>query len=52
MLLSMIAGGEGLNLVGGNHMFILDMHWNPAVELQATDRIHRMGQTRDVHVHK
>ncbi|CAI8052482.1 Transcription termination factor 2 [Geodia barretti] len=52
MLLSMIAGGEGLNLVGGNHVFMLDLHWNPAVELQATDRAHRMGQTRNVHVHR
>jgi transcription termination factor 2 len=34
MLLSMLAGGEGLNLVGGNHLFMLDLHWNPAVELQ------------------
>lgn len=48
----MMAGGEGLNLVGGNHVFMLDLHWNPAVELQATDRAHRVGQTRNVHVHR
>jgi SNF2 family DNA or RNA helicase len=52
MLLSMIAGGEGLNLVGGNHIFMLDLHWNPSVELQATDRAHRVGQTRNVYVHR
>ena len=52
MLLSMLAGGEGLNLVGANHVFILDLHWNPAVEVQASDRAHRVGQTRDVYVHR
>lgn len=52
MLLSMMAGGEGLNLIGGNHVFMLDLHWNPAAEQQATDRAHRLGQTRDVHVHR
>ena len=44
MLLFMLAGGEGLNLVGGNHIFMLDLHWNPAVELQATDRAHRVDR--------
>ncbi|KFD66584.1 hypothetical protein M514_01581, partial [Trichuris suis] len=52
MLLSLTAGGVGLNLVGGNHLFILDLHWNPALELQAADRIHRVGQTRPVFIHK
>ncbi|CDW53912.1 transcription termination factor, RNA polymerase [Trichuris trichiura] len=52
MLLSLTAGGVGLNLIGGNHLFILDLHWNPALELQAADRIHRVGQSRPVFIHK
>lgn len=52
MLLSLQAGGVGLNLVGANHLFIVDMHWNPALEQQASDRCHRVGQTRDVQIHK
>ncbi len=73
MLLSLTAGGVGLNLIGGNHLFLLDLHWyachwrtaefwtllsyirsfrNPALEKQACDRIYRMGQTKDVYVHK
>eukprot|EP00731_Ephydatia_muelleri_P021058 Em0013g785a len=52
MLLSLQAGGVGLNLVGGNHVFIVDMHWNPALEEQAADRCHRMGQKRDVYIHR
>lgn len=34
MLLSLQAGGVGLNLIGGNHLYLLDMHWNPALESQ------------------
>lgn len=52
MLLSLQAGGVGLNLIGGNHIFLLDMHWNPALETQTGDRCHRMGQKRDVFIHK
>ncbi len=52
MLLSLQAGGVGLNLIGGNHVFLLDLHWNPALELQAADRCHRVGQPRDVYIHK
>lgn len=52
MLLSLAAGGVGLNLVGANHLFLLDMHWNPQLESQACDRIYRVGQTRDVRIHK
>ena len=52
MLLSLQAGGVGLNLIGANHVFMLDVHWNPALEVQAADRCHRVGQTRDVVVHK
>merc|ERR1712008_436973 len=44
MLLSLAAGGVGLNLVGANHLFLLDMHWNPQLEAQACDRIYRVGQ--------
>ncbi|KHN71317.1 Transcription termination factor 2, partial [Toxocara canis] len=52
MLLSLTAGGVGLNLVGGNHLFLVDLHWNPALEQQACDRIYRMGQTKNVFIHK
>uniref|UniRef100_A0A0K0DHA3 Helicase ATP-binding domain-containing protein n=1 Tax=Angiostrongylus cantonensis TaxID=6313 RepID=A0A0K0DHA3_ANGCA len=52
MLVSISAGGVGLNLTGGNHLILMDLHWNPALELQACDRVHRMGQTREVHIHK
>ncbi|OUC49899.1 putative helicase protein [Trichinella nativa] len=52
MLLSLTAGGVGLNLIGGNHLFLMDLHWNPAQELQASDRINRIGQTRDVVIYK
>ncbi|CAL1548467.1 unnamed protein product [Lymnaea stagnalis] len=52
MLLSLKAGGVGLNLIGGNHLFLLDNHWNPALEEQACDRIYRMGQKKDVFIYK
>ncbi|TMS06513.1 Transcription termination factor 2 [Larimichthys crocea] len=52
MLVSLCAGGVGLNLTGGNHLFLLDMHWNPALEDQACDRIYRVGQTKDVTIHR
>ena len=52
MLLSLAAGGVGLNLVGANHLFLLDMHWNPQLEAQACDRIYRVGQTKDVVIHR
>jgi non-specific serine/threonine protein kinase len=51
-LLSLKAGGFGLNLTRANHVFHFDRWWNPAVEEQATDRVHRIGQTRRVQVHK
>jgi SNF2 family DNA or RNA helicase len=51
-LLSLKAGGTGLNLTAANHVFHYDRWWNPAVENQATDRAFRIGQTRDVQVHK
>jgi SNF2 family DNA or RNA helicase len=51
-VLSLKAGGTGLNLTGANHVFHFDRWWNPAVENQATDRAFRIGQTRNVQVHK
>jgi superfamily II DNA or RNA helicase len=51
-VLSLKAGGTGLNLTRASHVFHYDRWWNPAVEDQATDRAFRIGQTRDVMVHK
>ena len=51
-ILSLKAGGVGLNLTGANHVFHFDRWWNPAVENQATDRAFRIGQTKNVQVHK
>ena len=51
-VLSLKAGGLGLNLTRANHVFHYDRWWNPAVEDQATDRAFRIGQTKDVWVHK
>jgi non-specific serine/threonine protein kinase len=52
MVLSLKAGGVGLNLTSANHVIHFDRWWNPAVENQATDRAFRIGQTKDVEVHK
>jgi hypothetical protein len=51
-VLSLKAGGLGLNLTAANHVFHFDRWWNPAVENQATDRAFRIGQMRAVQVHK
>jgi superfamily II DNA or RNA helicase len=51
-VLSLKAGGNGLNLTRANHVFHFDRWWNPAVENQATDRAFRIGQTKNVQVHK
>jgi SNF2 family DNA or RNA helicase len=51
-LLSLKAGGTGLNLTAASHVIHLDRWWNPAVENQATDRAFRIGQTRNVQVRK
>ncbi len=51
-ILSLRAGGFGLNLTAANHVFHYDRWWNPAVEDQATDRAHRIGQEKQVQVHK
>ncbi|HUU84546.1 MAG TPA: DEAD/DEAH box helicase [Phycisphaerae bacterium] len=51
-ILSLKAGGYGLNLTSANHVFHFDRWWNPAVEDQASDRAHRIGQLKTVQVHK
>ncbi len=51
-LVSLKAGGTGLNLVGADTVIHYDMWWNPAVENQATDRVHRIGQKQTVSVYK
>ncbi len=52
MVLSLKAGGVGLNLTRANHVIHFDRWWNPAVENQATDRVFRIGQKKNVMVHK
>ncbi|RVE53860.1 hypothetical protein evm_001522 [Chilo suppressalis] len=52
MLLSLCAGGVGLNLCGANHLLLLDPHWNPQLEQQAQDRIYRVGQKNPVHIYR
>ena len=51
-MLSVKAGGAGLNLTAASHVIHFDRWWNPAVENQATDRAFRIGQTKNVLVHK
>ena len=51
-ILSIKAGGVGLNLTAANHVFHFDRWWNPSVENQATDRAYRIGQKKNVFVHK
>ncbi|MGI4884010.1 MAG: SNF2-related protein [Janthinobacterium lividum] len=51
-LISLKAGGVGLNLTAADYVFLLDPWWNPAVEAQAVDRAHRIGQQRPVFVYK
>ena len=51
-LISLKAGGLGLNLTAADYVFILDPWWNPAVEAQAVDRAHRIGQTRPVFAYR
>ncbi len=52
MLISLKAGGTGLNLTAADHVFLVDPWWNPAVEAQAADRAHRIGQERPVMVYR
>jgi superfamily II DNA or RNA helicase len=51
-LISLKAGGHGLNLTAADYVFILDPWWNPAVEAQAIDRVHRIGQTKRVFAYR
>jgi SNF2 family DNA or RNA helicase len=51
-LVSLKAGGLGLNLTAAEYVFLLDPWWNPAVEAQAVDRAHRIGQTRQVFAYR
>jgi SNF2 family DNA or RNA helicase len=51
-LISLKAGGFGLNLTEADYCFLMDPWWNPATEMQAVDRTHRIGQTRTVHVYR
>ena len=51
-LISLKAGGLGLNLTAADYVFLLDPWWNPAVEAQAIDRAHRIGQTRPVFAYR
>jgi SNF2 family DNA or RNA helicase len=52
LLISLKAGGTGLNLTAADHVFLLDPWWNPAVEDQAADRAHRIGQDKPVFVYR
>ena len=51
-LISLKAGGVGLNLTSADYVFIIDPWWNPAVEQQAVDRTHRIGQNKTVFTYK
>ena len=51
-LLSLMAAGHGINLTAANHVIHADRWWNPAVEAQATDRVHRIGQDKTVYVYR
>ena len=51
-LISLKAGGLGLNLTAADYVFIIDPWWNPAAEMQAIDRAHRIGQDKKVFVYK
>lgn len=51
IIMSPIAAGVGLTIVAANNVIHLERHWNPAKEAQATDRVYRIGQTKDVNVY-
>jgi SNF2 family DNA or RNA helicase len=51
-LCSVLASGHGINLTAANHVIHVDNWFSPAIEDQATDRVHRIGQTRTVYIHK
>lgn len=50
ILVSIYAGGLGLNLTAGSRVYVMEPQWNPQVEAQAVDRVHRLGQMREVHI--
>lgn len=51
IIMSPVAAGVGLTVVGANHVIHVERHWNPAKEAQATDRVYRIGQKKDVHIY-
>ena len=51
-LISLKAGGVGLNLTAADYVYIVDPWWNPAVEQQAIDRTHRIGQTKNIFAYR
>ena len=51
LIMSPVAAGVGLTVVGANHVVHVERHWNPAKEAQASDRVYRIGQEKDVHIH-
>lgn len=51
LIMSPVAAGVGLTVVGANHVIHLERHWNPAKEAQASDRVYRIGQVKDVFIH-
>lgn len=51
IIMSPVAAGVGLTVIGANNVIHLERHWNPAKEAQATDRVYRIGQTRDVNIY-
>lgn len=51
IIMSPVAAGVGLTVVGANHVVHLERHWNPAKEAQASDRVYRIGQKKDVHIY-
>ena len=51
-ILSTRSGGLGINLIGADSVIFYDTDWNPAMDAQAQDRAHRIGQTRDVHIYR
>lgn len=52
LLLSTQVGGVGLNLTAANHIFLMQPHWNPAVDTQSCERSWRIGQTRAVNIYR
>ena len=51
LIMSPVAAGVGLTVIAANHVVHLERHWNPAKEAQASDRVYRIGQTREVHIY-